>query len=48
MKRLLDTDVIVAVIRDRPPTVRQRLLSMSPEDLAVSTISIAELSFGAA
>ena len=47
MRRLLDTDVVIDAIRGRPPAARRRLQSLSPDDLAISAITVAELSYGA-
>lgn len=47
MTRLLDTNVVIHAIRSRPLSVRQQLGRLSPEDVAVSTITVAELSYGA-
>ena len=47
MRRLLETDVVIAAIRGRPPDVRKRLRALSPDDVAVSAITVAELWYGA-
>jgi tRNA(fMet)-specific endonuclease VapC len=44
---LLDTNMLIFAARDRPLEVRRRLQEASPDDLAVSSIAIAELWFGA-
>jgi len=44
---LLDTNMLILAARDRPVEVRRRLQEMSPDDLAISSIAIAELWFGA-
>ncbi len=46
--RLLDTNVLIHAQRGSPPSVRDRLRGMSPEELAISAITIAELWYGAA
>lgn len=46
MKYLLDTNTCVYAIK-RFPAVIQRLKALSPEDLGVTVISLAELWFGA-
>jgi tRNA(fMet)-specific endonuclease VapC len=43
---LLDTSVIVAALR-RHVTVRGRLAAVSPEDVAVPSVAVAELAYGA-
>lgn len=48
MKRLLDTDTLVSALRKDPPQVLRRLLDSSPDDLAISVVTIAELTYGAA
>lgn len=47
MTHLLDTDTCIAVLRNRPATVRQ-LQSRSPDDCAISAVSAFELRAGAA
>lgn len=47
MNWLLDTNMLIFAARDRPREVRRRLLEVSPDDVAVSSIAIAELWFGA-
>jgi len=44
---LLDTNVFIHAVRGRPPAVRARLRQESPEDLVVSSITVAELFYGA-
>lgn len=46
MRYLLDTDVCIEVLRGRDPTV-SRVRRESPDDLAVSAMTVAELRFGA-
>lgn len=47
MTVLLDTDVVVDALRGRPPDVRRRLRGMSPGEVSLSTITVAELWYGA-
>lgn len=47
MKYLLDTNVCIALIRQKPKEIIQRLTSHRPGDIGISTISIAELIHGA-
>jgi tRNA(fMet)-specific endonuclease VapC len=44
---LLDTNVLIHAVRGRPPAVRARLQQQSPEDVAVSSVTVAELWYGA-
>lgn len=46
MKRLFDSDVVIDALRGRP-AVRRRLQALSPDDVAISAITIAELWYGA-
>lgn len=46
MTSLLDTDVIVDVLRQRPAVVR-RLETASPDDFAITSVTVAELAYGA-
>ena len=45
---LLDTNVLIHAQRGEPAKVGERLARVSPDDLAVSAVSIAELWYGAA
>ncbi len=44
---LLDTNTVVYAIRARPAAVRARLGRVSPDDVRVSAITVAELWYGA-
>ena len=44
---LLDTNVLIHAVRGRPPAVRARVRQQSPDDLAISSITVAELWYGA-
>lgn len=44
---LLDTNVLIHAVRGRPPAVRAHLRQQSPDDVAVSAITVAELWYGA-
>ena len=48
MTFMLDTNVCIALIRQRPHIVLARLKASGPEPLAISSISLADLEFGAA
>jgi len=45
---LLDTNVLIHAQRGRPEAVRRRLQAASPDDVAISTITVAELWYGIA
>jgi tRNA(fMet)-specific endonuclease VapC len=45
---LLDTNALIHAQRGKPPAVRAKLREISPDDLAVSTVTLAELWFGIA
>lgn len=47
MKYLLDTNICVFVIRQKPQRVVQRFQQQQPDDLAISTVTLAELRYGA-
>jgi tRNA(fMet)-specific endonuclease VapC len=47
MKYLLDTNICVTLIRQKPKALIKQLTSHKPGDVAVSTITIAELVYGA-
>lgn len=46
MKRLLDTNICIYLIKQKPPQVLQSFKQFSVGDVAVSAITVAELSFG--
>ncbi len=46
MKYLLDTDICIELIRQRSPGLLQRVMALTPEDLGVSIVSVAELQYG--
>ncbi len=48
MRYLLDTNICIYIIKRQPPTTLDRIRSTAPEDVAVSTITLAELEYGAA
>ena len=47
MSRLLDTNVCIAYLNGSDPAVRDRLLSHSPDELALCSVVKAELLYGA-
>lgn len=48
MRYLLDTNICIYAIKHRPPQVIERLRAHEAEGLGISSISVAELFFGAA
>ncbi len=48
MSWLLDTNVLIHAQRGRPAAVGKRLAAVSPDDLVVSAVTIAELWYGIA
>ena len=48
MRYLLDTNICSYVLRSRPPSVKARFDAAGPGALAVSTVVLAELLYGAA
>lgn len=46
MKYLLDTNTCIYIINKKPPLAVKRIRSKQPEDVAVSTITIAALEYG--
>lgn len=48
MRYLLDTNICIALIRQRSPHLLARLQTFALDDLGISTITVAELAYGAA
>ncbi len=46
MKLLLDTNICIYVIKNKPPGVRENLNKYRPGDIAISVITVAELWYG--
>jgi tRNA(fMet)-specific endonuclease VapC len=46
MKYLLDTNICIALIRQKPQSILQRLISQEPGDVGISSITLAELFHG--
>jgi tRNA(fMet)-specific endonuclease VapC len=46
VKYLLDTNTCIYIINKKPPSAVDRIQSKQPEDIAVSTVTIAELEYG--
>jgi tRNA(fMet)-specific endonuclease VapC len=47
LKRLLDTNVCIHIIRRRPPEVLSNLERFEVGEVGVSSVTVAELSYGA-
>lgn len=46
MKYLLDTNICIYIIKQKPVQVLNRFLSFQPGEIGISAITVAELSFG--
>ena len=46
MSHLLDTNICIYVIKRKPPVVLQRLARHALDEIAISSITVAELHFG--
>jgi tRNA(fMet)-specific endonuclease VapC len=46
MRYLLDTNICIALIRQKTPAVLERLNLLKPGDVAISSITLAELVYG--
>lgn len=46
MRYLLDTNICIYLIKKRPPEVLERFRQHSPQDVAISTITLFELQYG--
>ncbi len=46
MNYLLDTNICIYIIKKQPAGVLQQVLSRQPGDIAISTITLAELEYG--
>ncbi len=47
MKYLLDTNICIYAIKHRPPSVLKKLMSLNADDVAIASITNAELVYGA-
>ena len=47
MKYLLDTNICIYIINKRPPSVLDTIRSKNPEEISISSITAAELNYGA-
>lgn len=46
MKFMLDTNICIHVIKNRPESVLSRFTEHTPQDMCISTITLAELEYG--
>ena len=46
MKMLLDTNICIYIIKQKPPEVLQRFQTYNVGDIGISSITVAELEFG--
>ena len=46
MKVLLDTNICIYMIKNKPPEVRKHFEQFVPGDIAISSITVAELQYG--
>ncbi|MEJ5261670.1 MAG: type II toxin-antitoxin system VapC family toxin [Ignavibacterium sp.] len=47
IKYLLDTNICIYIINKKPESVIKKILQLKPGDIAISSISLAELYYGA-
>lgn len=47
MKAMLDTNICIYIIKQRPQSVLDRMLASPTEDIGISIITVAELRYGA-
>lgn len=47
MKYLLDTDICIYIIKKKPEQVLKKLAKLEPTDIAISTVTLSELIYGA-
>ena len=48
MKYLLDTNICIYIINERPKRVLERFRSLAASDVGISSVTVAELAFGVA
>jgi tRNA(fMet)-specific endonuclease VapC len=46
VKYLLDTNTCIYIINKKPPSAISRIRSKQPEEVAISTVTVAELEYG--
>lgn len=45
---LLDTNICIFLIKNKYPTLRKRIIQCNPNEVFLSSISVAEMEYGAA
>jgi tRNA(fMet)-specific endonuclease VapC len=48
MKFLLDTNICIYIIKEKPLSVKKRFQSVNSSDIGISIVTVAELEYGAA
>lgn len=48
MMVMLDTDICIYLIKNKPEKMRKRLMSFHPSDVGISSVTVAELQYGVA
>ena len=48
MNYLLDTSICIYLINQRPPSIVEKLMQFSPQELGISAIVVSELQYGVA
>lgn len=48
MKYLLDTDICIYIIKKNPPSLAKKFQKLRPGDVAISSVTLAELQYGVA
>lgn len=48
MKCMLDTNICIHIIRNRPASVLARFRGYTPQDMCISSVTLAELEYGVA
>lgn len=46
MKFMLDTNICIHIIRQKPPSIIARFHDFAPQDLCISSVTLAELEYG--
>ncbi|HEY9727662.1 MAG TPA: type II toxin-antitoxin system VapC family toxin [Chroococcales cyanobacterium] len=47
MRFLLDTNICIYIIKQKPPKVLEKFQTLNPSDVGVSSITVAEMEYGA-
>jgi tRNA(fMet)-specific endonuclease VapC len=46
MQYLLDTNICIYIIKQKPPSVFDRFIQMNPLEIGISSLTVAELKYG--